>query len=161
MGRIFGTKSCANLLDARGGITGHGDLLPEGASALLEDNVGQRTLFLLLEQISTIINSFITAGTQLSCESGMLRVYKNRSIQEASCRNGRKFNRKQLRLHEMFLRLPSPFPDGENQTSDQSVWFPANCMQHMTFRMRQFGPNFCVLILFQNASGQLCFKLIF
>lgn len=83
-------------------------------------------------------------GTQLSSESGMLRVYKNRSIQQAPCRNGRKFNRKQLWLYEIFLRLPSPFPGGENQTSDQSVWFSANCMQHFTFWMRQCDLNFCV-----------------
>ena len=45
MGCIFRTKSGANVLDARGRSTGHGDPLPEGVSALLEDNVGQRTLF--------------------------------------------------------------------------------------------------------------------
>ena len=56
MGCIFRTKSGANVLDARGRITGHGDPLPEGVSALLEDNVGQRTLFQFLSksaQLST------------------------------------------------------------------------------------------------------------
>ena len=56
MGCIFRTKSGANLLDAGGGTTGQGNPLPEGASAFIKDNVGQRTHFYFLSksaQLST------------------------------------------------------------------------------------------------------------